>query len=161
MIIDMDRIILLLTGYIITTSMQILKFMFLIEKGRQWLFVFIEIPKQYLTLKSCWLVFKIFWWLSTLIDWLIHLSAFFSIEGHIAQNRNAGQEYNTLLLHLISIDPIDSFTHYLDCYAVGYTIKLLPERHAGSQSVSILWWFLVWSGREPKTYRKRGGHSNR
>ena len=64
------------------------------------------------------------------IDWLINpFECFVQYRrqySNIAQNRNAGQEYNTLLLHLIPRDPIDSFTHYLDCYAVGYTIKLLP-----------------------------------
>ena len=47
------------------------------------------------------------------LEWfaLIHYSAFFGSEGHVALDRNPGSEYDTLLLRMIPGDPLSAFPH--------------------------------------------------
>ena len=43
--------------------------------------------------------------------WLIHYSAFFRSEGHVALDRNPGPGYGTLLLQLIPGDLLSACPH--------------------------------------------------
>ena len=102
--------------------------------------------------------------------WLIHLSAFFGDESHVALDRNPGPGYHTLLLRLIPGDLLTARPHRqfhtlpdrLDSRAA------LPKSHPNAllamQGGSLyhfydgLWYGLI--GRLPVAYRVKGDNLN-
>ena len=97
---------------------------------------------------------------------LIHFSAFFDSEGHVALDRNPGTGYDTLLLRMIPRDllsdiPIDSSTHYPAFWTVGLhcqTPHCVPCREAVC-TIFMMFFGMTRPGGELTTYRTRGGHA--
>ena len=95
-----------------------------------------------------------------LLWWMINpLECFFTIEGHIALDRNLGLGYNTLLLWLIPVVLLSAFPHrlfhtlpgLLDSRAAlsnSYPNACVPR---GRQFVPFLWWPLVWPANQRPT----------
>ena len=105
-----------------------------------------------------------------LIDWFIHCSAFWGIEGHVALDRNPKPGYNTILLRLIPGDLVYACPHIqfhtlsslLDSQSAvsnSYPNVFLPRREA----VCIMFMMVFGMtrlGRGPATYHIGGGHAN-
>ena len=102
-------------------------------------------------------------------DLLIHYSAFFGSEGHVALERNPGPGYDSLLLRLISRNPLSvcphrqfhALTGHLDNRAAlsnSYPNACVQCRKAACSIIMIVFG-MTRPGREPTTYRVRGGHS--
>ena len=105
------------------------------------------------------------------IDWLINpLFCFFGSEGHVALDRNPGPGYNTLLLRMIPGDLLSAFPHrqfhtlpgLLDSRAALPNSN--PNALRAMQGGSLYHFYdglcMTRPGREPTTYRVRGGHAN-
>ena len=106
-----------------------------------------------------------------LIDWLINpLECFFGIEGHAALDRNPGPGYNTLLLRLIPGDlysacphrqfhTLPGLLHSRAALPNSYPNACVPSREAVC-TIFMMVFGMTRPGREPTTYRMRGGHAN-
>ena len=100
-----------------------------------------------------------FWWIYHKHDliWLIHYSAFFGNEDHVALDKNPGPGCDTLLLRLIPGDLFNTCPHRQFHTLLG----LLDSRAALPNSNHFMMVFgMTRQGREPSTFRVRGGHAN-
>ena len=102
---------------------------------------------------------------------LIHYSAFFGSEGHVALDRNPGTGYDTLLLRMIPRDLFSAFPHrqfhtlpsLLDSWAAlpnSYPNALRAMQGRGAVCTIFMMVFGMTRSRgEPTTYRARGAHT--
>ena len=98
------------------------------------------------------------------------LESFFYIEGHVAQDKNPGPGYNTLLLRLIPGDLLSACPHrqfhtlpgLLNSRAAlsnSYPNAYVPNREALC-TIFMMVFGMSRPWHEPATYHMRGGHAN-
>ena len=105
------------------------------------------------------------------LDWLIKsLGCFFGIEGHVTLYRYLRQGYDTLLLWRIPGDLSSACPHRQSRTLLGlwhsraalstsYPYACMPSWQALCTIFMIIFG-ITQQGREPMTYRMRGGHAN-
>ena len=121
--------------------------------------------------RSIYSIFQLWLLVHITLDWLIDLSIiwFFGIESHVALDINTGPVYNALLLRLIPGDLLSACPHrqfhtlpgLLDSRAAlsnSYRNACAPSREAVSTYHFMMNFGMTRSGREPETFRMRGGH---
>ena len=121
-----------------------------------------KFQKIYIDLSAC----RKTWQHIMEFDWLIiiHYSAFFGTEGHVAFDRNPGPRYNTVLLWLIPGDLLSACPHrqfhtlhsLLDRRAAllnSYTNACIERREA-VYTIFMMVFGMTRLGHEPATYER-------
>ena len=98
---------------------------------------------------------------------LIHYSAFFGSEGHVALDRNPGPGYDTLLLRMIPGDLLSAFPHrrfhtlpgLLASQAALPTLTLVCLCREAVCHIFMMVFGMTRPRGELTTYRARGGHA--